>query len=171
MEVDVGSTRLAGSLSTQEVYGLTSGSKWRHVLAGFKPITVHDQAVAFSAALETEGLTDAPVGNQRVAELYQKTVGVHLAAWLEAKKVDGLVFNISAGGSNPSWSHGECVVRNKDDARKFSDALRANELLDARPGDARVRSTARKSKSHGHIIFAEVRPSHLLISTGQETVR
>ena len=43
--------------------------------------------------------------------------------------------------------------------------------LDARPGDARVRSTARKSKSHGHIIFAEVRPSHLLISTGQETVR
>ncbi len=145
-------------MSTQEVFGLTAASQWRHLRPGFKPITVHEHAVAFSAALETEGLTDAPAGNQRVAELYHETVGVHRAARLEAKKVDGLVFK-NAGGGHPTWSHGECTVMNKADARKFSDALRANELLDARPGDARVRSTARKSKSHGHI-FAKVR--HLI---------
>ena len=154
-------------ISTQVVDGQ---GYWRHVLAGFPSIGNHNHAVAFSAALETEGLLDAPAGNQRVAELYHETVGVHRAARLEAKKVDGLVFNVQTG-AHGAWSRGECVVTSEADARKFSDALRANKLLDARPGDARVQSTARKSKSHGHIIFAEVRPSHLLISTGQETVR
>ena len=159
MEIDV---RLPTRwlISTQEVYlGLTSSARWRHVLAGFPPITDHDQAVALSAALEREGLLDAPAGNQRVAELYHETVGVHRAARLEAKKVDGLVFKLTEGGGHNYWSHGDLIVTKLDDARKFSDALRANELLDARPGDARVRSTARKSKSHGHI-FAEVR--HLI---------
>ena len=135
MEVDV---RLPTRwfISTQTV---NNQGEWKHVRAGFEPITVHDQAVAFSAALETEGLLDAPAGDQRVAKLYHETVGVHLAARLEAKKVDGLVFNVQTG-AHGAWSRGECVVTSEADARKFSDALRANELLDARPGDARVRS-------------------------------
>ena len=196
------------------------------MLAGFPPITVHDQAVALSAALEREGLLDAPAGNQRVAELYHETVGVHLEAQrvkvdarIETKKLDGLdlvvvdrtrnayrwthgdlvvtsevkarkfsaalkskglleappghwlvealhrelfasdlekaiakkkkpglepqVVDLLKG--NFAWSHGDCVVNNEADADKFSDALGANELLDARPGDPRVQSTARKS--------------------------
>jgi len=214
-------------MSTQEVFGLTTASRWRHVLAGFPPITVHDQAVALSAALEREGLLDAPAGNQRVAELYHETVGVHLEAQrvkvdarLETKKLDGLdlvVVDRTRGSDayrwthgdlvvtsevkarkfsaalkskglleappghwlvealhrelfasdlekaiakkkkpglepqvvdllkgNFAWSHGDCVVNNEADADKFSDALGANELLDARPGDPRVHSTARK---------------------------
>ena len=126
--------------------------------AGFEPITVHDQAVAFSAALETEGLLDAPAGDQRVAKLYHETVGVHLAARIEAKKVDGLVFNVQTG-AHGAWSRGECVVTSEADARKFSDALRANKLLDARSGDPRVQSTARKSRLTG---TASPRCAHLI---------
>jgi len=145
-------------MSTQEVFSLTTASRWRHVLAGFPPITVHDQAVALSAALEREGLLDAPAGNQRVAELYHETVGVHRAARLETKKVDGLVFNMQTG-SKAAWSHGDLIIGSETKARKFSEALRRNNLLDAPAGDVHVQSTARKSKSHGHI-FAEVR--HLI---------
>ena len=227
-------------MSTQEV---KNNGQWWHLRAGFPPIGVHEHAVAFSAALETEGLTDAPAGNQRVAELYHETVGVHRAARLEAKKVDGLeVVVVGQAKGQYRWTHGDISVRTEDNARKFSAALKSKGLLEAPPGhwlvealhrelfasdrekaiakmkmpglelevadlhkhrytwrhgelfvtteteartfsaalqrrgllearagDSRVQSTARKSKFHGHI-FAEVRPS-FLVSTGQESVR
>ena len=116
---------------------------------GFNPIGVHEHAVAFSAALETESLTDAPVGNQRVAELYQKTVGVHLAAQLAAKKLPGLTFKlVDLQKGIHEWSHGKCIVMTETAARTFSEALQRRELLEARAGDPRVQSTARKSKFH-----------------------
>ena len=211
--------------------------------AGFEPITVHDQAVALSAALEREGLLDAPAGNQRVAELYHETVGVHVEALVAAKDMPGLVHTVgNLQKGKHEWTHGDLIVRTEDNARKFSAALKSKGLLEAPPGhwlvkalycelfasdrekaiakmkmpglevevadlhkhrytwrhgelfvtteteartfsaalqrrgllearagDSRVQSTARKSKFHGHI-FAEVRPS-FLVSTGQESVR
>ena len=134
-------------MSAQDVY---KGGQWRHLRAGFNPIGVHEHAVAFSAALETEGLTDAPADNQRVAELYQKTVGVHLAAQLAAKKLPGLTFK-AAGDMQQGkheWSHGKCIVMTETAARTFSEALQRRELLKAPIGDPRVQSTARKSKFH-----------------------
>ena len=109
-------------MSTQEV---DNKGAWRHVLAGFKPITVHDQAVALSAALETEGLLDAPADNQRVAELYHETVGVHLEARREAKKVDGLELVVDEHRFRHlyTWTHGDIIVTTEDNARKFSAAL------------------------------------------------
>ena len=155
-------------MSTQEV---NNKSQWWHVRAGFPSIGKHKHAVAFSAALEREGLLDAPADDQRVAELYHETVGVHLEARREAKKVDGLELVVDEYSFRHlyTWTHGDIIVTTEDNARKFSAALKSRGLLEARAGDSRVQSTARKSKFHGRI-FAEVRPS-FLVSTGQESVR
>ena len=138
--------------------------------AGFPPIGDHKHAVAFSAALVAAGKLDAPAVDPLVAELYHETVGVHLEARREAKDLPGLVHKVVnlQKGSN-EWTHGDLIVSKLDDARKFSAALQRRGLLEARAGDSRVQSTARKSKFHGRI-FAEVRPS-FLVSTGQESVR
>ena len=105
------------------------------MLAGFPSIGNHNHAVALSAALETEGLLDAPADNQRVAELYHETVGVHLEALVAAKDMPGLVHTvIDLQRGKHEWTHGELLLKSETKARKFSEALQDRGLSEAPPG-------------------------------------
>ena len=64
---------------------------------------------------------------------------------LSAKAQPGLVFNISEGGSNPSWTHGELCIKTETAARTFSESLQRRELLKAAAGDP-------NSKQHNFLV-------------------
>ena len=119
-------------MSTQEV---NNKSQWWHLRAGFPPIGDHKHAVAFSAALEREGLLDAPADDPLVVELYHKTVGVHVEALVAAKDMPGLVHTvINLQRGHHRWTHGDLIVTTVDNARKFSAALQRRGLSEAPPG-------------------------------------
>jgi len=130
-------------MSTQKVR--VSGGMWWHKYPGFPPIGNHKHAVAFSAALVAAGKLGAPANDPLVAELYHETVGVHLEKRVAAKEMPGLVHTVVNLQQNKHvWAHGDLVATSEDQARKFSAALKSRGLLEARAGDPRVQSTARK---------------------------
>ena len=136
-------------MSTQDV--VDNQGQWTHTYDGFPPIGNNNHALAFSAALVAAGKLGAPADDPLVAKLYQETVGVHLAALVASKDMPGLVHKVVNYGRQDKheWTHGDLIVTKLDDARKLSAALQRRGLLEARAGDSRVQSTARKSKFHG----------------------
>ena len=130
-------------MSTQDV---NNQGHWTHTYDVFPPIRDHKQASAFSAALVAAGKLGAPADDPLVAELYHETVGVHVAALVAAKKVDGLELVVDEHTFYRlcRWTHGDIIVTTEDNARKFSAALKSRGLSKAPPGHWLVRALHRE---------------------------
>jgi len=108
-------------------------------------VTTEDNARKFSAALRSRGLSKAPPGHWLVRALHRELFASDREKSIAKMKMPGLEVELTSRQSHKyTWRHGKIEIKIETEARTFSAALQRRGLLDARPGDSRVQSTARK---------------------------